>query len=185
MRRVILFNMLTLDGFFDGPNRDLSWHNVDAEFNEFAIAQLDTVGALLFGRVTYEVMASYWPTSSALQDDPQVAGRMNRLPKYVFSRTLASADWQNTQLVKGDAADEVARLKQQPGQDLFIFGSADLAASLLDKHLIDEFRVMLNPILLGSGTPLFRGLQHPLKLKLLEARAFQSGNVLLRYQNEK
>jgi dihydrofolate reductase len=182
MRQVIIFNMVTLDGFFDGPGRDIGWHNVDAEFNEFAIAQLDTVGGLLFGRVTYEGMASYWPTPVAIQNDPEVAGKMNRVPKYVFSKTLDKADWQNTTLIKGDAAGEVAKLKQQPGQDLFIFGSAEFAAHLLAMGLIDELRVMVNPILLGSGTPLFRGLHQRIPLKLLAAQPFRSGNVLLRYK---
>jgi dihydrofolate reductase len=182
MRKVILFNMVTLDGFFEGPDRDINWHNVDDEFNEFAIEQINTVDTLIFGRVTYELMASYWPTKEAITNDPIVADKMNSMPKIVFSKTLASADWQNTRLVKGDAAKEIAKLKKQPGKDLIIFGSADLAASFIKDGLIDEFRVMLNPILLGRGTPLFKGIQDKLNLKLLKTRRFGSGNVLLYYQ---
>src|SRR5215813_13484252 len=120
MRKVFLFNMTTLDGYFEGPNQDISWHNVDEEFNEFAIQQLDEIGTLLFGRVTYQGMASYWPTEFAISDDPEVAGRMNSLPKIVFSRTLDKAEWNNSKLVKdaGRVAEEVLRLKEQPGKDI-------------------------------------------------------------------
>ena len=109
-RKVILFNLITLDGFFEGPNQDISWHNVDEEFNDFAIEQLQTMGAIIFGRVTYEGMASYWPTEVALADDAVVAGQMNSMPKIVFSKTLDKAYWSHTTLIKGDLAQEyVAR----------------------------------------------------------------------------
>ncbi len=177
-----MFNMMTLDGFLEGPNHDLSWHNVDAEFNDFATRQLDEIGALLFGRVTFQMMASYWPTPVAIESDPEVAGRMNALPKFVFSRTLDQAGWENATLVRGNAEEEVARLTQEPGKDLAIFGSGDLAASLLPSGLIDEFRIMINPVLLGRGKPLFQNAgEH--KLKVVRTRTFESGNVLLVYQN--
>ncbi len=111
MRKVLVFNLVTLDGFFEGPNHDISWHNVDAEFNDLAEQQLADLGMLVFGRVTYELMASYWPTPTAIENDPHVANAMNALPKVVFSRTLKTADWQNTRLVSTDAAVEVANLK--------------------------------------------------------------------------
>lgn len=182
MRKVILFNMMTLDGFFEGPNHDINWHNVDEEFNQFAIEQLNTADGLIFGRTTYEMMASYWPTSDAIEDDPVVAGWMNKLPKFVFFRTLLKADWQNTTLIKGDAVQELTRLKQLPGKDLFIFGSADLAQTFFQNGLIDEIRVMINPLLLGSGTPQFKQSRHPTPLKLVNTRTFTNGNVLLFYQ---
>jgi len=185
LRKLILFNLVTLDGFFAGPDGDISWHNVDEEFNEFAIQQLDTIGALLFGRVTYEVMASYWPTPIALEDDPVVAGKMNSLPKFVFSRTLEKVYWQNTRLVNENAPDEVSRLKEEPGKDLFIFGSADLASTFTQYGLIDEYRIMVNPVVLGQGAPLFPELNQSLHLKLLNARVFSSGNVLLYYQPDR
>ena len=182
MRKVILFNMVTLDGFFSGPEGEIDWHNVDQEFNEFAIAQLDTAGGLIFGRVTYEMMASYWPTPLAIEDDPVVAAKMNSIPKFVFSRSLRSADWENTQLIHRDAGDEISNLKQQPGGDLFIFGSANLASSLTRQGLIDEYRLMLNPLVLGDGRPLFEELAERLSLKLIKTKVFASGNVLLTYQ---
>ncbi len=182
MRKLFSFNMVTLDGFFEGPNREIDWHNVDGEFNEFAIEQTSAVDMLLFGRVTYQLMASYWPTPSAIADDPIVANLMNRLPKIVFSRTLEKAEWNNTRLVKVHIAEEISKLKQQPGKDLALFGSANLLCTLMQMDLIDEHRIMVNPVILGNGNPLFQGAKDKLKLKLIKTRAFRSGNVLLCYQ---
>ncbi len=185
MRRLLFFMLVSLDGYFEGPNHDIGWHAVDEEFNDFAIRQLESVDLLLFGRVTYELMASYWPTPEALRDDPVVAGKMNGTPKVVFSRTLAKAGWQNTRLVTTDAAREVVRLKREPGKDMIIFGSSDLTASLIPHGLIDEFRVMVGPIVLGAGKPLFAGLKERLPLKLVKTTKFRTGNVLLYYRPEK
>lgn len=182
MRKVILFNLMSLDGFFEGPNRDIEWHSVDEEFNDFANGQLASTDGLIFGRVTYEMMADYWPKDEAIRSDPVIASWMNKLPKYVFSHTLERADWTNTMLVKGDAAVELRKIKSQPGRDLFIFGSADLSTSLIRNNLIDEYRVLVNPILLGQGTPLFHGLPEPIKLQHSSTRTFKNGNVLLIYR---
>ena len=184
MRKVFLFDMVTLDGFFEGPNQDISWHNVDDEFNEFAINQLNDVDALLFGRVTYQGMASYWPTEAAKRDDPIIAGLMNSLPKIVFSKTLDSVEWNNTELVKDTkrVVEEVSKLKQQPGKDIAIFGSSDLASALAEHGLIDEYRIMVNPVFLGNGRPLLRGIKNKLNLKLFKTKIFDSGNVLLYYE---
>ena len=185
MRKVFLFNMVTLDGFFEGPNQDISWHHVDDEFNEFAIDQLKEVDTLLFGRVTYEGMASYWPTEFAIRDDPIVAGLMNNLPKIVFSKTLEKAEWSNSRLIKENVPEEVSKLKQQPGKDIAIFGSSDLAVTLAESGLIDEYRIIVNPVFWGGGTPLLKGIKEKLNLKLLKSRTFKSGNVLLCYAPEK
>jgi len=181
MRKVIVFNMVTLDGFFEGPNGDIDWHNVDGEFNDYSINQLDSADGLIFGRVTYQLMVTYWPTQSAQKDDPIVAGRMNALQKIGFSRTLERVEWNNTRLVKDDAAGEISKLKQLPGKDLFIFGSASLASSLTRHGLIDEYRLMVNPVVIGSGRPFFKDLKERLNLKLLDTKPFQNGNVLLSY----
>jgi dihydrofolate reductase len=182
MRKLILFNLITLDGYFAGPNGEIDWHNVDDEFNEFAIEQLNTVDTILFGRVTYQMMASYWPTPTAISDDPIVAEKMNQVPKIVVSRTLKQADWQNTRLITDHVEEEIKNLKQQPGKNLFIFGSAGLAAALTPLHLIDEYRLIVNPVVLGTGTPLFKNIQSRLNFKLINTRIFRSGNVLLYYQ---
>lgn len=185
MRKVIFFMLTSLDGYFEGPDRDINWHNVDEEFNEFAIQQMGGFGALLFGRVTYELMASYWPTEAAKRDDPIVAGLMNSLPKIVFSKTLERAEWNNTRLVKDNYVEEISRLKQQPGKDIAIFGSSDLAVTFIQHDLIDEYRIMVNPVVLGNGKPLFKGIKEKLNLKLAKTKTFKSGNVLLYYAPDK
>jgi dihydrofolate reductase len=182
MRKVIMFNLITLDGYFEGPNKDISWHQVDDEFNQFAIEQLNSTDGLIFGRLTYELMKAYWPTPTAVENDPIVAGKMNSLPKFVFSKSLTKVDWNNTQLVKGEAVRELKRLKQQSGRDLFIFGSAVLSSTFTRNRLIDEYRILVNPILLGDGVRLFKGEYGLLKMKLLNTKAFQNGNILLSYQ---
>lgn len=181
MRDVIMFNAITLDGFFEGPGNDLSWHRVDDEFNKFAWEQIKSVDAILFGRKTYEMMASYWPTPESLTDDPVTAGMMNSWSKIVFSHTLKDATWNNTRLVN-NAVDEVRRLKEQPGKPLIIFGSANLCASLTAAGLIDQYNLMVMPVVLGKGTPLFQGINSQLNLNLTASRAFSNGNVLLTYR---
>jgi dihydrofolate reductase len=182
MRKLFAFNMMTLDGYFEGPNQDIDWHNVDEEFNEFAIEQTSTVGALLFGRVTYQLMESYWPTPDALKNDPAIAGLMNSLPKIVFSKTLEKAEWNNTRLIKDNIAEEILNLKEQPGNDIAVFGSANLLSTLMQMDLVDEHRVMVNPVLLGHGNPLFKSMDEKINLQLLKTRTFHSGNVLLYYE---
>jgi dihydrofolate reductase len=177
--------MVTLDGYFEGPNRELDWHNVDDEFNQFAIEQLNTTDLLLFGRVTYEMMASYWPTEHAVTNDPIVADKMNCLPKIVFSRTLNKAGWNNTRLLNDNIAETISALKLQPGKDIAIFGSSDLVVTLIQMDLIDEYRIIVNPVVLGSGKPLFKGIHEMLNLKLLKTKTFNSGNILLYYQPTK
>jgi dihydrofolate reductase len=181
MRKLFAFNMVTLDGYFEGPNGDIDWHNAaNEEFNDFAIEQMSSVDTLLFGRKTYQMMASYWPTEIAIQSDPTVADLMNRLSKVVFSRTMQAVEWNNTRLIRENAAQEIRTMKGQAGKDLAIFGSANLISTIMD--LIDEHRVMVNPVLLGSGNPLFKTTDKKALLKLVNVRSFDSGNVLLSYQ---
>lgn len=182
MRKLFAFNMVSLDGFFEGPNRDINWHHVDDEFNQFAIEQTSAVGTLIFGRVTYELMASYWPTPEAVMNDPIIADLMNRTPKIVFSRTLQKADWNNSRVVNDHIAEEILALKRQTGKDIALFGSANLLTTLMQMNLVDEHRIIVNPVLLGSGTPLFQGINNSQELKLIKTRTFDSGNVLLCYQ---
>ena len=180
MRRLIMSNMVTLDGYFEGANSwDIEWHNFGwgEELAEIGNQQLRSADLILFGRATYEGMSGFWPNETG-----ETADLMNNTPKVVFSRTLDSAEWNNSRLVKTSAEDEVARLKQEDGQDMLIFGSAKLTSSLMQKGLIDEYRVGLNPVLLGGGTPLFKPLPQQMPLKLVEARPLQTGLVFLRYQ---
>ena len=181
MRKVISFVLTTLDGYHEGPNHEIDWRNVDDEFNQFSIQQLDEIGTLLFGRVTYELMAAYWPTPAAMESDPDIAARMNSMPKVVVSRTLDDVEWANARLVKDGLAEALAELKQQPGKDIAVFGSSNLTASLMRMGLVDEFRIMVNPVVLGEGRPLFQTADRT-NLKLVRTRTFDSGNVLLYYE---
>jgi dihydrofolate reductase len=174
-----MWNMMSLDGFFDGAQPwSIDWFGsvFDEELERFSIEQLRTAEMLLFGRETYRGMAEYW--SSAEGED---AGFMNRLPKVVFSRTLDRAEWANSKVLSGDAAAEVRRLKQSGEGNILVFGSGQLSSALIEQGLFDEYRLGVVPIILGTGKPLFgRGLSSR-KLKLLEARALSSGCVILRY----
>jgi dihydrofolate reductase len=176
MARLIMWNLMTLDGFVEGPDRDISWHSDvwGEELEKLSVDQLNSAGGLMFGRVTYELMANHWPDATG-----EVAALMNALPKHVFSRTLTGSGWQNTQ-VHANVPDTVARLKRESAKDIFLFGSANLAASLIPAGLIDEFRIAVNPVILGGGSPLFKPGERA-KLKLLDARTLSTGIVIVRY----
>jgi dihydrofolate reductase len=182
MRKIFLFMMVSLDGFFEGPDHELDWHNVDAEFNEFAAEQLNEVDMLLFGWKTYELMAGYWPTGPAKQDSPVIAEKMNAMPKIAFSRKERKVGWQNTRLITENVSEAVMNLKNQPGKNIAIFGSSNLCVNLIQMGLIDEFRIMLNPVVLGRGHTLFNGINDRQNMKLLKTRIFNSGNFLLYYK---
>jgi len=179
MRKIIFQMMTTVDGYFEGPNKELDWHVLDDEFIQNAVDLLNSADTLLFGRVTYQMMAAYWPTAEVIAADPVIAERMNNLPKIVFSTTLKTVDWQNSRLVNGNSMEEIRKLKQQPGKNIVIFGSSDLAVSLTKAGLIDEYRIIVNPVVLGGGKTLLAGLDKRFPLKLVEARIFSSGTVLL------
>ena len=177
MRSVIMWNLVTLDGFFEGPKSwDLSFHETvwGDELERISIDQLKSADCLLFGRTTYDGMAAYWTKATGT-----VADLMNGIQKVVFSRTLARADWHNTRLVAGSAEEEVARMKQEPGKDILIFGSANLSDSLSRRGLIDEYRLGLVPVVLGIGNPLFKA-GNPMKLHLVQATPLASGCTILR-----
>ena len=181
MRKLVVFNLVTLDGYFAGSGGDISWHNVDAEFQEYAEKNSSSGNTLMFGRVTYELMAGYWPSPDALKNDPVVARGMNSASKIVFSRTLNKAEWGNTRLVKEDMLGEVRELKKQSGKNLTILGSGSIVAQLAQAGLIDEYQFMLSPVVLGKGKTMFEGIEDRIPLKLTESRTFGNGNVLLCY----
>ena len=181
MRKLAVFNLMTLDGYIAGERGDISWHNVDEEFQELANAASNSGNTLLFGRITYELMAGFWPTPEAIRTDPIVAAGMNKSEKIVFSRTLQKADWNNTRLVKDDMLAEVRRLKQGAGKDLTLLGSGSIVAQFAEEGLIDEYQVLLNPVVIGKGKTMFEGLKRRLALKLVRTRMFGNGNVLLSY----
>jgi dihydrofolate reductase len=182
MRKVTVFNFVTLNGYFEGPKKDISWHRHGAEENAYSIEALKSGNTLLFGRVTYELMASYWQTPMAIKNDPVVAEGMNNAEKIVFSRKLKKVEWNNTRLVKNDVKKEIRKMKQQPGKDMALLGSGNIATQLAEQGLIDEYQIMVDPVVIGNGTPLFKNIKHKLDLKLTSTRIFQSGVVLLCYQ---
>jgi len=183
MGRLIAFNFTTLNGYFKGPHDDISWnHHNTGEENDYAKEGAGSGSTLIFGRVTYEMMAAYWPSANALENNPDVAKGMNKSEKIVFSRTLKKADWNNTRIVKNNIAEEIKKLKQVPGKNMTVLGSGSIVSQLAEQGLIDEYQIMVNPVALGDGTPLFNGIQHPLQLKLTSSRVFKSGVVLLIYQ---
>jgi dihydrofolate reductase len=183
MRKLVVFNMVSLDGFFVDSKGDMSWaHKNDAEWNMFVNENASGSGVLVFGRVTYELMASYWPTPMALQNSPMVAKGMNDMPKVVFSRTLDKASWSNTKLVKGDLAAEVRKMKKEPGPNLVILGSGSIVSQLAQQNLIDEYQIALSPIVLGKGRTMFDGVKEKLNLKLTKSRTFSNGTAFLCYQ---
>ncbi len=166
MRRLFLFMMVSLDGYFEGPNRDLSWHVVDQEFNRFAVEQLKQIGTLLFGRITYQLFEDYWPKAgrdpAMSKENLEIARIINDVEKVVFSRTLTNVketdDWKNVRLIREAQPEQINRIKQLSGKDIAIFGGNDLATNFLRMGLIDELRIMVNPVVIGNGNPLFRGM---------------------------
>jgi dihydrofolate reductase len=182
MRNVTAFNFVTLNGYYKGPQEDISWHKHGVEENEYSLEMLKTGDILLFGRVTYEMMASYWPTPDAIRNFPMVAEGMNNAEKIVFSRTLKEVLWNHTRLVKGNIAEEIMKLKRTPGKDLTLLGSGSILTLLAEQGLIDEFQIMVDPVVLGDGTPIFKNIKHKLDLKLTSTQIFRSGVVLLCYQ---
>jgi dihydrofolate reductase len=184
MRKLVVFNNTTLDGYFTDPNGDLSWAHTgtdDAEFKQFIADNAKGGDTLVLGRITYEMMASYWPTPLATKNDPAVAEGMNKLTKIVFSRTLNEATWNNTKLVKGDPAAEIRKLKQASGGHMTILGSGSIISQLPQTGLIDEYQLLVNPVVLGKGRTMFDGIKEKLSLKLTSTRAFPNGKVLLCY----
>lgn len=184
MRKLVVSNNVSLDGCFVDAASSMNWARTgmdDAEFAAYAAENASSEGTLVFGRVTYELMASYWPTAAALAQNPTVAAGMNRMPKVVFSRTLKRAAWNNTRLLVGDPVDEMRRLKSEPGPGLCILGSGSIVAQLAPAGLIDEYQLIVNPVALGAGRSLFQGIPAPLNFRLTDSRTFKNGKVYLSY----
>jgi len=182
MRKLVVFNSMSLDGFIADNNGDMAWaHRQDEEWNSFVAGNASGEGVLLFGPKTYDMMAGYWPTPTATQNSPAVAKRMNELHKIVFSRAMEKAIWQNTTRLRGELTADVKRLRQQTGPDLVILGRASIVAQLSNARLIDEYQIALCPIILGDGKSMFARTQEKLALRLASPCSFQNGNVFLTY----
>ena len=186
MRKLSVFNHISLDGYFADKNGQMSWAKAhqDPEWDSFVADNAKGGGELMFGRVTYKMMAGFWPTPKAKEMMPEVAERMNNLPKIVFSRSLDSATWNNTRLIKGDLVSEVRKLKEESGDDIVIMGSGTIIAQLAPAKLIDSYQFVVNPIVLGGGRTMFQDLPNQLNFTLKESRPFGNGNVVLTYEAE-
>ena len=183
MRKLLVFNNQSLDGFIADMNGDMSWaHSHDLEWQAFIADNAKGESQMLFGRKTYDLMASFWPTPQGMQAFPSVAEAMNKAPKVVFSRTPEKATWNNTKLIKTDPAAEVRRLKNEPGPGMVIFGSGSIVSLLAQEGLIDEFQVVVIPVVLSKGKSMFEGIKDKLRLKLTKSRIFGNGNILLCYE---
>jgi dihydrofolate reductase len=186
MPKLSVFNSITLDGYFTDARGDMSWAHggaEDPEWNAFVNGNASGGdGTLLFGRVTYEMMASFWPTDEASKAMPAVAEGMNRMPKVVFSRTMEKAAWANTRVVRGDLVAEVKRMKDGSGGGLTILGSGSIVAQLAQARLVDEYQMVMVPVVLGHGRTMFEGLRDTQAMKLARSRAFSNGKVVLWYE---
>jgi dihydrofolate reductase len=182
MRQLTAFNFITLNGYFKGLNDDISWHRHGEEESSFAEEGAKSESILLFGRKTYEMMASYWPTPMAMQNSPGVAEGMNKSEKIVFSRSLKKAEWKNSRLVRENIVDEIKTMKQSPGKDMTILGSGSIITQFAEVRLIDLFQFMVDPVVLGDGVSIFNGIAKKLDLALTDSRVFKSGVVLLSYR---
>jgi len=187
LRKIVVFNNVTIDGYFAGPHGEIDWFKVDKddEFDEFSREQVKSGDTLIFGRTTYELMRSYWPTHEAIKSNPSMAKVMNNIQKIVFSKTMQcveeSSQWKNIRLLHEIKAQEIVDLKNEEGKGIAILGSGSIVQQFANLGLIDEYILQVNPVILGAGKNLFANVEK-MSLKLLQARTFKNGIVWLRYQ---
>jgi dihydrofolate reductase len=183
MRKLMMFNQVSLDGYFTDATGDMSWaHADDPEWRDFGSENASGDAEFLFGRKTYQMMAAFWPTARARETMPTVAQAMNARRKTVFSRTMEQAPWHNSRVVKVDPTAEVRRMKAEPGPAILVMGSGEIVAQLTEAGLIDEFQFVTVPIVIGRGRSLFEGVTTRPRLQLTKSRTFVNGNVVNWYQ---
>ena len=185
MRKLMVFNSVSLDGYFTGRDGDLSWaHKNDPEWTEFTNSNASGDSVLLFGRVTYDMMRSFWPTPAATKTMPEVAAKMNKATKFVFSRSLSDASWQNTHVISHDIAGAVRKLKSEQGPPMVMMGSGSIVAQLTAELLVDEYQIVTVPVILGEGRSMFEGVPNVLELEKKDTRTFSNGNVVSWYETK-
>jgi dihydrofolate reductase len=191
MRKLKLQMQMSVDGFAAGPNGEMDWMtwDWDSALKEYVTALTDTVDTMFVGREVYKGMEAHWPAAAdnpeSTEGDRQFAIKMNNLQKVVFSRTLDKVEWSNSRLAEGSIEEEAAALKQTGGEDIVIYGGASLVSSFVEKNLIDEYYLFINPVALGAGKAIFAGMGSRIKLKLTESKVFECGIVVNRYQPER
>ncbi|MEO6131951.1 MAG: dihydrofolate reductase family protein [Saprospiraceae bacterium] len=182
MGKINVFNFITLNGFYKGPNEDISWHRHGGEENQYSEENANSGSTLLFGRITYEMMASFWPSPQAMREFRKVAEGMNDSPKIVFSKTLKKAAWQNTRILSRDIVKEIKKIKEESDIQMTILGSGSIVTLFAENGLIDDYQFMVDPVAIGNGTPVFNGMKNKLDLKLVDSQTFKSGVILLNYK---
>ena len=188
MRNLIVFNHVSIDGYFTGENGDFSWAHTgsdDPEYQAFVAGNASGEGQLLFGRVTYDLMAGYWPTPLADQHNPVVAKAMNNMQKVVFSRTMEKPLWNNTKLIRTDIVSEIRKMKNESGPGMVLMGSGTIISQLAQEQVIDEYQILVNPVAIGKGRTMFGSMDKILNLKLNSTRTFKNGKVFLRFEPAK
>ncbi len=185
MRKIIVSEMLSVDGFFAGPKGEIDWHVVDEEFNGFAIDLLNTVDTVLLGRVTFKLFEDYWPAAArnpaTAKSDREIARLLSAANKIVFSKTREETAWENTRFANELMPAEINAMKQRAGKNMVVYGSGIVVSQLAQMGLIDRYRFFVNPVILGEGRTLIQGIRERIHLKLLDTRRFGSGNVMLDY----
>jgi len=184
MGKLTVYNFVSANGCFKGANDDISWahKNASEEVSDFASENAQGGAILLFGRKTYEMMVSYWPTDEAKKNMPKVADGMNKAEKIVFSKTLKEAKWNNTRLINGDIEEEVKKLKKTSDKSMTILGSGSIVNQLAEKGLVDEYMIMIHPVAVGNGIPFLMDISKNIELELTKTKAFKGGPVLLCYK---
>lgn len=187
MRKVILSMMVSLDGYIEGPNHEMDWSVWDEEMEDYMMNFLRETDTFIYGRRAYEVMKQYWPhvtTDPNFPDrDMEFVQRMNETPKLILSRSLTDVEW-NSRIIHGDhMPQEIKTIKNQPGKNLALFAGAETASFFINHDLIDEYQIIINPVILGSGTPLFNHIRDKINVKLLKTQSFPSGIVILHYKS--
>jgi dihydrofolate reductase len=189
MRNLIFFMHTSLDGFVAGLNGEMDWIKVDEEIFDFVATMTENADTALYGRITYDMMQSYWPTAgedpNASRHDKEHSAWYNSVSKIVLSKTLSEKGLDNTTVISGQLSDNINKIKNQEGKNILIFGSPTASHSLLSAGLIDEFWLFVNPVLLGKGRPLFKDISEQIKLKLIEAKTFSCGVVALHYETKR
>ncbi len=186
MRKIIVFNLISIDGFFAGEDGNIDWHMVDDEFNEFAVKHTKEFGAIIFGKTTYKLFEEFWPGAVSdpkmSPEDREIAKTIDDMEKIVFSKSLTDVTWKNSKLFHEITPEEVNKWKAGEGKPMAIFGSGTIVQQMTNLGLVDEYRLLVNPIILGRGKPMFKDIKEMQKLKLLDTRTFGNGNVLLTYE---
>ena len=181
MRTITTFTFITLNGYFKGPQEDISWHIHDEEGSRYSEQQLSAGNILVFGRKTYEMMHHFWPTPMAHELFPKVAEGMNRAEKIVLSQSLSRAEWANTRVLSADAIGALERLKSTPGKNITILGSGSVVVQLASAHLIDRYEILLDPVAIPNGSGMFEHIHETVDLKLEHHQVFKNGSILLTY----